>query len=59
MCKRDDSSPQQKSRFFIENKGVGLSLDVLPLRNALKRALQNNILLVRFIISQNYFKLTT
>ena len=27
MCKKDDRTPHQKSRFFITSKGEGLSLD--------------------------------
>ena len=43
--------PHQKSRFFIARKGVDLSLDVWPLRNALKPFLPEYMLAVGFIIS--------
>ena len=36
MCKKDDRSPHQKSRFFISSKGVGLSLDAWPSRKTWK-----------------------
>ena len=43
---KDDRSPHQKSRFFIGSKVVDLSLDVWPLRKALKPFLQNICLLL-------------
>ena len=45
MCKKDDRSPDQKSRFFA-SKGVGLSLNVWP-----TMFITEYMLVVRFIIS--------
>ena len=38
ICKKDDTAPHHKSRFFIVSQGVGLSLDS---KKTLKRVLQN------------------
>ena len=41
MCKKGDSLPHQKSRFFIASTGLGLSLNIWGSRKALKGLLQN------------------
>ena len=44
-----------KSRFFIANKGVDLSLDVWPLRKVLKPFLQNICLLLDLLYKRKPF----
>ena len=46
MLKKFDRLPHQKSRFFITNKGVGLSLDIWSSRKALNCLLQNIYLML-------------
>ena len=46
MFKKDDRLPHQKSKFFIASKGVGLTLDIWPLKKALKGLLQNIYLML-------------
>ena len=45
MCKKDDRSPDKKSRFFA-TKGVGISFNIWPSKVVLKCLLQNICLLL-------------
>ena len=60
-CKKDNRLPHQKSRFFIANKGVGLSLDVWHSRKAFKSLLYTVYMpavKIYYIININFFFVT-